>query len=82
MTLTKFLASLDPKGAAAPILLDALFSDEEEKAMLLKDRRRFEGDIMNKTGNFPPSYLILTCFCCFTTVGTLCLPRWRYYLTI
>ena len=52
MTLTKFLASLDPQGKAAPILLDALFSDEEERAMLLKDRRRFEGDIMNKTGTF------------------------------
>jgi alpha-beta hydrolase superfamily lysophospholipase len=47
--LAQLLASMDPKGPAAPILFDGLFSDEESKQRLLKDRRRVEGEVMNKT---------------------------------
>ena len=49
LTLTWALSNVDPKGAAAPILLEELTSDEGEKQVILKDRRRVECDIMNKT---------------------------------
>lgn len=49
ITLTWALSNLDPQGAAAPILLEELTSDEGEKMMILKDRRRVDSDIMNKT---------------------------------
>lgn len=49
ITLTWALSNIDPTGAAAPILLEELTSDEEERQMIVKDRRRVECDIMNKT---------------------------------
>ena len=43
------LASLDPNGPAAPIMLAGISSDERERSILLKDNRRYPNEIRNKT---------------------------------
>eukprot|EP00596_Hydrurales_sp_CCMP1899_P010611 CAMPEP_0119046484 /NCGR_PEP_ID=MMETSP1177-20130426/46954_1 /TAXON_ID=2985 /ORGANISM="Ochromonas sp, Strain CCMP1899" /LENGTH=317 /DNA_ID=CAMNT_0007019709 /DNA_START=139 /DNA_END=1092 /DNA_ORIENTATION=- len=48
-SLARFLAFLSPKGAAAPMPLWSNTSDLEEQAIILKDSRRYDGDIMNKS---------------------------------
>lgn len=49
LNLAKTLATVNPQGPAAPILLDALTSDQEEINDVKNDPRHYNGSIKNKT---------------------------------
>jgi acylglycerol lipase len=48
-SLASALASMDPNGPAAPIMIEGISSDETQRKILLKDTRRYAGEIRNKT---------------------------------
>jgi acylglycerol lipase len=48
-TLTSFLASIDPSGPTAPIMLDGITSSLKEQKILLKDPLRYSEQIRNLT---------------------------------
>jgi acylglycerol lipase len=43
------LSTISQKGPAAPIYTDAIVNSQSEREILVKDPRRYDGDIMNKT---------------------------------
>jgi alpha-beta hydrolase superfamily lysophospholipase len=45
------MSAIAPTGSAAPLFLDEITSDEEERKLILRDGRRYPGDIMNVTAN-------------------------------
>lgn len=47
--LTYAMSSMAPEGPAAPLFLDALCTDSEALQLTLRDDRRYDGDIKNKT---------------------------------
>ena len=48
--VTKYLAQFDPRGPAAPILMEELSTDPDEVDVARRDPRRFHKSVMNKTG--------------------------------
>jgi acylglycerol lipase len=88
--ITQLLASVSPKGNAAPIVFDAITSWEHGREILLKDSRRYDGEIMNKT-----AYELIKCIievkkelpnikvpfmCLHGSADTICLPKGSEYM--
>eukprot|EP01036_Dinobryon_divergens_P037371 gene37371-48873_t len=89
-TFTSIMASIDPKGAAAPIFIDAITSNEKEIQNLMKDPYRYAGDLMNKTAfeilkmiveaKLELPKLKTATLCIHGTEDTIALPKGSEYL--
>jgi alpha-beta hydrolase superfamily lysophospholipase len=89
-TLTKFLASVDPAGPSAPILLEGISSSIDEQNLLLGDTLRYGEPIRNITAREVMtmvqrckdtlSTLTLPFFCMHGEEDSIGLPKGTFYL--
>jgi len=88
--ITGLLASASPQGNAAPIVFNEVTSWEHGREILLKDSRRYDGEIMNKTAYELIKFIIevkkelpnlkVPFMCLHGSADTICLPKGSEYM--